>query len=282
MSRLIAGFTLLLAALFLPLAPAAAEPDRPTPHWPAICEEEPDLRELYISTPTSEAIPLIDIPDGYFGVPTLIEGEVSDRIINITNTSKTTMLVKVDIVGIDVPDFFTSEPTPVSFKVGLSPWVISPKTDDAIHFELQLLEPGQTREVHIGTRMGATDELITKEEGFEALYRLDIGAEANCRLLGDPLYPDEPEADDTDQSGGGNQPSIPVEEGTSGSDVPGPGSESGSAEAGPGTESGSAGAGNTAAGDELVWTGADVRVLGLLAGALLLIGALLKRRRHGH
>lgn len=190
------------------------------------------------------------------------------------------MLVGID--DIDEPDFFTSEPAPVSFKVGLSPWVVSPKTDDSIYFELRLLEPGQTREVPIGTRMGATDELITKEEGFEALYRLNIGAEANCHLLGDPLYPDEPEADDTDQSGGGNQPSIPVEEGTSGSDVPGPGSESASAEAGPGTESGSAGPGNTAAGDELVWTGADVRVLGLLAGALLLIGALLKRRRHGH
>lgn len=283
MSRIIAGFVLFLAALLLPLAPAAAEPDRPAPPWPAICEEEPDLREIYISTPTSEAIPLIDIPDGYFGVPTLTEGEFSGRIINITNTSKTTMLIKVNIVGIDVPEFFTSEPTPVSFKVGLSPWVVSPKTDDSIDFELQLLEPGQTREVQIGTRMGATDELIMKEEGFEALYRLDIGAEANCRLLSDPLYPDELEDDDTDQSGGGSQPNIPVEESTSGSDVHGPGSEAGiGAESGPGTESGPAGAGNTAASDELVWTGADVRELGLLAGALLVIGAILKRRRHRH
>lgn len=195
------------------------------------------------------------------------------------------MLVGID--DIDEPDFFTSAPMPVSFKISLSPWVISPKTDDSIHFELQLLQPGPTREAHMETRMGATDELITKEKGFEALYRLDIGAETNCRLLGDPLYPDEPEADGTDQSGGGNQPSTTIEQSTSGSDVPGPGSEAGDAEtgdpeAGPGTESGPVGAGNTATGDELVWTGADVRVLGLLAGVLLLIGAILKRRRHGH
>lgn len=286
MNRLIAGLALALAVMFLPAAPASAQRDSPTPPYPAICEEEPELRELQISTPTSEQIAMIDVPEGFFAVPVLAEGTVHERIIHVTNTSKTTMLVKVRIVGVDVPEFFTAEPTPVSFKVGLSPWVVSPETDDAIHFELQLLPPGHTRELEIGARMGWTDDRIVKEEGLAGIYRFDISAEADCRLASDPRYPDIPDNPSKDGEGTvevpgsedtlGPSPDTPLPTHQISEDRDGQNSTDTGAS---GREDVGAAANDSGAGDELVWTGADVRMLGFVAGILLVVGALLKRRR---
>lgn len=173
MRRLAAG--VLFASLALS-APALADDLESA----IICEAEPDLSDVLVSSPSSEPVPLTSVPDDYLRIPVLVEGQTHSRMLALTNTSEGSLALTVRVRGVDVPDYFTGGPSPLAFMVGASRWQTSPASGGEIAFPLSPLAPGETRELEIATTLVWTDDLVAKTQPYSALYKVSIGATSNC------------------------------------------------------------------------------------------------------
>lgn len=190
---------ILLASLVsLPLA--SVQPSRAASALP-VCAAEPDLSHITIATPPSDPVPLNQAGALDLFSNTLVEGDIYHRTLTLENTGLVDMALSAHVKGVDVPEFFTTDPTPVTFKVDDSSWIISPGTGEQVSFRLEPLDAGERRDVDVSMSLQWSDDLVKKPESLSGIYRLSVGATVHCEA---PSTAPSPGAGPTPDVGSGN------------------------------------------------------------------------------